>query len=292
MNEEKMIILRMLKEGKINEDEASKLLDAIYNKDKSEDNSKTNFKSNNKDWQKDFDNTINKLENGLNKFGEKFGEKMDKIGKEINEDSDSFADKIMSSFNSFIDKDLNDILGRYEIKKETLELEIDDIENLQLDIKGINGDININPWSKDYIYVEAICHIKKNKISKENQIISVKKLDNTVLLNPLFESNIAVKLDISLPAKKYENIILNTTNGKINILDLNCNDIKAFTKNASINLYDINSDNINLSTKNGAVNINNANSEKISANTTNGKIKINNINSNIDLNLPNLIYDY
>ncbi|MGO1477863.1 hypothetical protein, partial [Senegalia sp. (in: firmicutes)] len=157
MNEEKMIILRMLKEGKINEDEASKLLDAIYNKDKSEDNSKTNFKSNNKDWQKDFDNTINKLENGLNKFGEKFGEKMDKIGKEINEDSDSFADKIMSSFNSFIDKDLNDILGRYEIKKETLELEIDDIENLQLDIKGINGDININPWSKDYIYVEAIC---------------------------------------------------------------------------------------------------------------------------------------
>lgn len=326
MNEEKMMILRMLKEGKITEEETAKLLDAMDSKDKTNDNSKTNFKyKNNRDWQKDFEDNMSKLESSFNKFGEKFEEKIEEMGKDFSEGTGSFADKIMSTFNSFMDKDnISNILGKYEVKEENIELEINDIENPLLDIRSINGDININPWSKNYIYVEATCYLKKNKISTENQIMSLKKLDNNIILNPLFDSDIAVKLDISLPDKKYDNMKINTTNGKIDILDLSSKNISTFTKNGAVTLNNTNSEKIDIFTKNAKVlindadvntlNINTANSSivveeskltNIFAQTSNGKIKLNNIDSNsikevklitsnagIFINLENFIQPY
>lgn len=278
MNEEKMMILRMLKEGKISEEEAAKLLDAIENKNETNNNSKSNFKSkHNKDWEKEFEEKINKLESSFNKFGEKFEEKFEKFGKDFSEGTGSFADKIMSTFNSFMDKDnLYNILGRYEIKEENIQLEINDIESPVLDIRSINGDININPWSKNYIYVEATCYLKKNKISTENKIMSLNKSDNNIILKPLFDSDIAVKLDISLPHMKYENIKINTTNGKIDILDLYSKNISAFTKNASISLSDINCDySVDLSTKNSPIYLHDTKCNEATLSTKNAKVIVN-----------------
>ncbi|MBS4534403.1 DUF4097 family beta strand repeat protein [Clostridium sp. D2Q-14] len=294
MNEEKMMILRMLKEGKISEEEAFKLLDVL---EKKED-------------EKDFEAKLNKnLEEKFNKFGENFGEKVGKIGEDLSDGASSLTDKIMDMVDSFMDKGgFTNILGSHDTKNEILELEVNDIENPVLDIKGINGNINLNPWSKDYVYVKAICYIKKNKISTDENIMDLRKEKNKIILKPLFNSNIGVKLDISVPLQYYNEINLITSNGKINIYDLKAeniisnttngsitlnsitskNTIDLNTKNGRITLKDIKNNDLNIITKNTSINLDNVTCEKGTLISQNGKINLNNSTiDTIDINTSN-----
>lgn len=261
MNEEKMMILKMLKESKISEEEAMKLLDALEKK---------------KD-EKYFEDKADETLEG--KF-DKFGEKIEKIGEDLSEGANSLTDKIMDIVDSFIDKgSFTNILGNHEIKNEILELEINDIEKPILDIKNLNGSIDLNPWSKDYIYVKAICYFKKNKISIDEKIMDLRKEENKVILEPLFDSNIGVNLDISVPLQFYNEIKLMTSNGKINIYDLKAENISSNTTNGSITLNNIDTKyNVDLNTKNGRIILKDIKCNKLNLITKNASINLDAIN--------------
>ncbi|MBS4536981.1 DUF4097 family beta strand repeat protein [Clostridium sp. D2Q-11] len=281
MSDEKIMILKMLKEGKISEEEAAKLLDALEYKNISKDfkEEKTNPQDNH-EWEENFEAKMDKLgkklENKFDKFGENFGEKMGKMGEDLSDGAGSLTDKIMDVVDSFMDKGgFTNILGNYETKNESLEIDVNDIKNPVLDIKSINGNINLNPWSKDYIYVEAICYLKKNKISPDQKIMELRKEDNKIILEPLFDSNIGVKLDISVPVKIYNEIKVITTNGKINIYDLKAENISSNTTNGSINLNDLTATyTIDSVTKNGRIILKDTKCNKINAITKNASIQV------------------
>lgn len=287
MSDERIMILRMLKEGKITEEEAAKLLDVLDNTSNlNESMDKKSPSNENNNWEEDFETKIDKLgtklEKKFDKFGENFGEKIGKMSENFSEGAGSLTDKVMDIVDSFMEKgDFANILGNYETKNETLELEINDLENPILDIKSINGNISLNPWSKDHIFVKAVCHLKKNKVSTDQKIMDLRKSGNRIILEPLFDSNIGVKLDISVPLKDYNEIKILTTNGKINIYDLSTKNLSSNTTNGTITLNDITTKNsINLTTKNGRIILKDVNSSKINAITKNAAINLEDIVAN------------
>lgn len=251
-----MMILSMLEEGKITSEEAIKLMEAIeeeeaFSKDRSESSTykkeeKFNLKDtldNIEDIGTDIGNALYGLFDGLKDFGSSFGR------------------------------------YNYETVTNNLTMDLSGLENPSLDLRAINGDININPSQEDSITIDVTCQYKKGLLVANEAYFDFINKNGTISFIPKYNSNISIKLDVSLPEKHYDYIQLKTSNGKIYTKRLDARSAQYSTSNASINLEEANVELIDLTTKNGRIEINNTNSKDIKAYTTNASIEVKNTNS-------------
>lgn len=334
MSEERLMILTMLQEGKISSQEASMLLEAL---DEGEIKNKQNEKSHSigdkitvneerknsdasTDWEERVSRTFSKLENKLESlgdklgedFGEKLGSKMERLGEDISEGASNLTEKILKLVDNFLDdKDFSSLISQnYESKTEVIEKEILNIDSPILEFQAINGKVNVEPWNKNKIEVKVNCQIKKNTTKDTNHIYKIMENDNKISFVPRYTDNIGIKLNVYIPKTHYQKINVITTNGKITIGDITCDNILCDTTNSSIGLDNITSkeievstkngkiilngvqcDNVYLDTKNAPLDIKDCRIENITAKTTNASIKVKEIETsalkNIDLTTSN-----
>lgn len=258
MAEERLLILKMLDEGKISTDEAEKLLSALGEENKDEVKEK-------------IDNFTEKTVD----FSEKAASKGISLAESVMEGLSGFFDNIDEGNFS------NIFSGKYESEFYDFKISTEEGENLNLDIIGSNGSISVHPGESKDILVNA--NVRYNKTAGKNKpsdgFYNVEREGKTVFFRPLIKDNIAVDLDIFLPEKNYENISIINKNAKVSLKNIISNKLEVKNKNSTINLSNIDSDFILTDTKNGSIDLDSIKSKEVNINTSNGKIILNCVNS-------------
>lgn len=270
MKEERMMILTMLEEGKISSEEALKLLDAID--DVPEDDLEREFIITDEDESKEekkmnFEKTMEKVEKTLKEQGKKVGDFGADLGNKISELFSGIKDRNYSV----------NFWGSYETISNTLEKDISHIDEPILDLRSVNGSISLKTWEKQSLLLKVICNYKKGVLDENDTFYDFYEEDNKIIFRPNFTSNIGIKLEVYVPKKKYDNIILNTSNSKIEVREVNLNSLICDTTNSNITVSNIVGNDVKLATKNGRISIEKVESPIILANSTNSSMLLNKV---------------
>ena len=267
MKEERMMILSMLKEGKINSEEAVKLLKALGD---TEDD--TEDKAFEKDKFIDMDKTKEKME--------ELGEVVKEQGKKVGDLGADLGNKIAKAFTD-IKKDISfdGFLGNTETINAKAVKNISHIENPIIDLESINGAIIVENWDEEDILIEINCKYKDDLLSSGEEFYEFYETENKIIFKPKFESKIMMNLKVYLPDKPYEEICLNTFNGELKIDDFNVDNLVLNTTNATITTNDIKAETFHVNTKNAKISISDILAQDIIAATSNSSIEISNVSS-------------
>ncbi|WP_353097404.1 DUF4097 family beta strand repeat-containing protein [Tissierella praeacuta] len=257
MKEEKMMILSMLEEGKITAEDAIKLMEALEDIEIPKNHNETK-------------------EEIYDDFQEKKSSKpifntLEDIGSDISNVLSNMFDGLKDVGNSFIFR------NNYETITTDLDVDISNMNLPTLDLKAINGSIFLRPNIDNNLFIKVTCQYKKGLFSPDEPYFDFSTNENKIIFNPKYNSNISIKLDVSLPKKDYDEITLNSSNGKIDIQELNTDILKCITTNSSINIVKANSKEIDLTTKNGKIECKDINSNIIKSTTTNSSIFLTNL---------------
>lgn len=269
MKDEKMMVLSMLEEGKITSEEAIKLLEALEEKE-----SFIEYESieNNEGKFIDMDKTKEKLEEL-----EKNLREQDKKAENLSVDLGS---KLSNAFSNLINK--NNIIGffgDYKTINTEIEMNISQMDSPAIQFKSINGSITLKNWKEEKILIKILYKYKHNNLAENDKFYHLYEENNKIIFEPLYTSDVMMDLDVYLPDRYYEEINLNTSNGKIQVEDFNLDILNCKTSNASISIKDIVGKDIDLSTKNGKINLKDISSPVLKVATTNSNILMEDIDS-------------
>lgn len=282
MNDEKQMILNMLKEGKITVEEASDLIEAL---------GKNNRKT---------DNLTEKITGAVDNIIKRATDTIQSI------DLDQTLD--LSQFN---------IKGDYNTQKET---RIDDeIKHIEIDI--VNGDIEIDRSDDNTIVISQSIWAKKADLN-DFLDIEVKDDLLTISINDNYKNiQASSDIRLSLGSYLYDSLDINQVNGKIDISDVDFNnldlnnvngkvllinikgsinvnnvngkiDVKNIfgpldieNVNGPIYLYNISGEYADVSTVNGNIRVDGLSSDKLKAKSNAGNIRVFNIKNTKDIDL-------
>lgn len=239
MNDEKQIILEMLKDGKITVEEANSLLEAIGSKKARNDND----------------------------FISKFTQSMESVIKKTTETFENLGNIDLDN----IDINQFTIRGQSNTHKET---RIDDeIKNINIELAS--GKIYIERAIDNSITLSQDIWSKKNNL---NDFLDVEIVDDTlnISINDAYTSIDATPvINLSLGKNIYENLDINLTNGTIEIEDVDFTNAVVDSINARITV--INScGNLDIDNVNGKIDLKNTNGNLVIDNV-NGSVYLNNI---------------
>lgn len=279
MSEEKRMILNMLKEGKIDEDEAIKLLDAI-GKDHNLDD----------DLEESAKNFANKVFIGVNKALKKTGDAISNIDV----------------------SDLNIDLGQYKSKTDKIYKSDSIGENANILIENLNGRIHVYSWDNDYIETRASITYNSKYFNEEDEFIITENRDDYYCIgikDAKKSERFTVNFSIAVPRVKFQDFAIKNTSGaievnfieaeKLTIENINgaveCNssqaDFASFeTTQGSLLINDMQGQRISLNTTNGAIQASDLSIKEVFARTVNGGVKFRDLNkelSDIDLQTVN-----
>ncbi|MFM1525657.1 MULTISPECIES: DUF4097 family beta strand repeat-containing protein [Helcococcus] len=273
MSEEKKLILKMLKENKISEDEALKLLDAIGNNENIENEE-------DKDTEKNFEfstsNFVSKIINGVEKALNIASKKIENMDFDfVNFSSQNFNSKTIKNYTYDIDNDIN-----LFIKNKNGSVEIINSYSDNLEIKA-NISYDSNNLDENYEFIESKIENNdyyfgiKDETSQPNYVVNFQVYvpeDYTKSIN-VISSNAGIKIS----EVDTKNINLKTSNAKIDLQEVNSDEIIATTSNANISLEEIESKTINITTSNARINICECSADKLVATTSNARITLDDI---------------
>jgi DUF4097 and DUF4098 domain-containing protein YvlB len=277
MNEEKIMILKMLEEGKITSEEAAKLLDAL--KDESQTERRTN-KADQK-WAKDIEEKEDRLGKNMDSWTKDFGKKVEVLSKDLEPKLQKVAQNVLDKTAILADKvskTLSDPELAYKFgikprKEMELEISVDETNNNQLSLNGKNGTVNIRGYNGDKLIT------KVNYIAKiENPNIELMNNDCCYALNYDEADFESVGIEAFVPETFFEKMKIDTTNGKIYIDTIKTKAIKSFTTNGRIDLRNIEADTVEAETSNGKVYIDQIEANLLQLETSNGIIDTKQVN--------------
>lgn len=250
MSDEKKLILRMLKEGKITEDEAITLLDSIKDKKKT---TRTNT---------DFDSLINKISETASKIGKK-------------------SQEMVSNFDF---EDFTNIFTPADQKNKAERLASENIIGLEdpsLYVENQSGKIKIYSWDNEEIQVTADVSYDDRFIADTYDFISIRREDDKVYIEPNYDSvsgrYFSIDLNIALPEKHFKEISLKSTNANLEIENLKADSLLVKTINAKISGKNIEAKEGEVSSTNARISLEKLSGDKLEIKTTNGKIDIKDI---------------
>ncbi|HOQ06953.1 MAG TPA: DUF4097 family beta strand repeat-containing protein [Clostridiales bacterium] len=288
ISEEKMMILKMLQEGRINSEEAAKLLEALESKkepchgpggfrgpkppQRNYYDEVAKVRERIDEWRRQLSKNYNQSD--FDKMVEEFSAKAEKFGKNVATAAFGIADKVADFIGSIIDTSAFNIFGNCVTEEE--QYEVAAAEGMNLELQATNGQITVKKHQEDKIVIKAKIRTPqenaKNALafSNENGTVAVK------LAKP-DTYNLSVSYDVLLPAVKFNQVALESKNGKIYVEDVTSEEFVSATKNAVIDLTGINSSRIAAETMNAKVTANYIIGRDVSFGTKNASIEIKNL---------------
>ena len=286
-NEEKLLILKMLQDGKITIEEATKLLDALEGNGKQsagenttrQQRSQPNFhdeifkvREKVKEWQKDFKGNYSQKD--FDRAVEEFSVKAEKVGKSLASTTFGIFDKMIDFVGSFVDTNAFNIFGSYAMAERTFETVA--TEGMDLEIEGINGYIQVKKHLENKIIIKSKVRSPQNNA---DSILMFAEAGNLVSVKINKVGNISVSHEVFLPEVHFNKVKLETSNGKIYVEDSKSQAFEAITRNSHIDLMGVNSDQIKLNTRNAKIQIGYVIGRNIEVNTNNSVIDIKHVKS-------------
>lgn len=323
VSEERMMILKMLQEGKINSDEAAKLLEALEGGQKQNSGYRSPFEGfkSSKAAQHNYYDEIAKVRERINSFRQdlsknynqkdfdkmvdEISEKAEKFGKSVQTAAFGVADKVVDFIGSIVDTGAFNIFGSCVTVEKNFEAAA--VEGTNIYLQATNGPITVKKHNEDRILINA--KIRTPQAEAENAIAFADE-NGTVSLKLAKPDtyNLSVSYDVFVPAIKFNKLTLETKNSKIYVEDTLCSEFVSITKNGAIDLTGVTSDkvtaetrnakvlatyligkDINIRTNNAAIDIKNLKAEKLDASTNNGKITLENLQRLENANSAELI---
>jgi len=314
-SEERLLILKMLEEGKITSEEAARLLEALEGNSKQEQTENTSkqqkqsgfydeiskMRDRINEWTKDFKKNYTNKE--FDKMVDEFRAKAEKIGKNVAAATLGVVDRIVDYVGSFVDTNAFNIFGNYKTIDKTFEAPA--IDGIEFNVMAVNGQILVKKHLDNKIIIRS-----RVKSPQENvdEIISFTNNNDAVSLTINRTGNLSVSHEIFLPAVKFKNIRLVTSNGKILVEDSLSEYLECTTKNAPIEVTGANSGKMVISARNSriqtsyiisgniqidatssVIDMKNIKAVDISAVTMNGRILMENLQNHQDSPEINLI---
>ncbi|MDP4179822.1 MAG: DUF4097 family beta strand repeat-containing protein [Bacillota bacterium] len=284
LSEERLLILKMLEEGKISGEEAAKLLEALdsgnqgapreeYTKQQKQVNFQSEVekvKEKMQDWKKEFKENIKTYkQSDFDKSVEDFVDKAEKLGKNVAVTTYGIIDKMVDFVGSFIDTNAFNVFGSYKVEDRSFEWIA--AEGMDVEIEGANGNIIVKKHLDNKIIVRSKVRSPQNNA---DEILGVTQDENKFLIKINKAVNVSVAHEVFVPVIKFKNIKFSTSNGKIYVEDTISEAFECKTRNAHIEIIGVNSDKISLNTKNARIQASYLISKDIDIDTTNATLDI------------------
>ena len=287
INEERMLILKMLEDKKISSEEAAKLLAALSESESNNQEAqgpKKGPKSTNgfadeaakvrdrvNDWKKNFQQSYNQKD--FDNMIDDFANKAEKIGKNVAATTFGVVDKVIDYVGSFVDTNSFNIFGSYQAVTKTFEAIPQ--EGTNLEIFGSNGTVSIKKHLEPKIIV--VTRIRSSSPNGEG-IVSFENTPETIAVRLATTAlNSSVSHEVFIPESKFGIIKIANSNGKIYVEDAVAQELSASTKNGHIELMGVHADKIFADTKNAKIQLSYIIGEKIDINTSNAVVDVKHI---------------
>lgn len=280
--EEKMMILKMLQEGKISAEEAHKLLEAL-------DKGNSSFESDTRKYEKRFEEKMQELQQKANKvaeklgstlnssaekfssnsekFGDDFAKRMESFGNDIAESAVKFTDKLVNYVGNFIDVG-ND---KYQYKKSYAYPMTDQTE---ISVEACNFAVIVSPTAENDLTANLYVSTTVPNLAVD-EFFNVVQNEGSLSFKTQFPSRTWGKIEIFVP-KHLRNLTILTTNAKCELIDIASDNIDVTTSNGKITLTNIQSKTIEAVTSNSKITAEGTIAAFANFNTSNSKIEIEN----------------
>ena len=238
---EKMTILNMLQNGKITADEASRLLSSIEEKGSRPAPDRTatptaDSGAMSNDGRHEASGSRPASGSGVDfdELGRKFAAfakdlepKIQKATEIVAEKTVSIADKISDTISKTIEFDSSSAHRSSPLAgtERHIELPVEGGYN-ELDLAGLNGEVNIKGYNGDKISADIRFKAKRGKAA-----IDLMKLGGKYYLNYEEDNFEFVSIDAYVPADKFKMVNISDINGNIDISGLNCEQLKISSAN-------------------------------------------------------------
>lgn len=238
MNDEKIIILNMVEQGKISADEALKLLEAINLKEKN----LNGFSVDNMDVNLNLKKSINT------------------VFKNIGFDNDTVNN------------------SRYLMRNESITIELKDEERPSLHFNSINDDIKVDTWDNNYIDINIRIKYREDLYREDDNFFNLIQDDERIIFYPNFNNAISIYLDLFIPDREYKDLVFTSANGSIDIQKVLCDNLKCVSLNEGIEIFNIQSEKILLNGENAVIKCDGILSNSLTIKNSNGNISLDNGN--------------
>lgn len=272
-NDERLIILKMVQDGKITVEQALELLNALDGEGKGaydveasniDETTETKKGDENADM---FPQSVSQRPHEP-ESAQKPGPALEPKPSEppLATKEDNLVDKILGSL--FGNGLVNLGMAPFAFSK-TFTIPVQ--EGMSFTLKGKNGHIELIPSSEQDMRLE----IKwRKRVDKPDGVDVFKKSDDEWDMDIADDIKMVV-IDAYVPARRYGNIGLFTSNGHIKICPIDCLKIEAVTSNAAIDVSQARSrSSLHLTTSNGHVNADNCEGPLLWAHTSNAHIDV------------------
>jgi len=310
--DEKMMILKMLEEGKINAEEALKLLESIEKNNQSDPKASSN-KDGNRAATGKLNDTLNKFSKKAEEFADKYGpefiEKIESISNDFANAAVKFADKIVNFINSgFNNTDIYKTLSKQftipvkENSKLIIRTQNIAITTHKTDKPEVIVDLKLKSFfentdiddlitlknENDTLYLVTNLHFKmwgflEIYIPESIKSVDIETSNSKCSLSDFIGDNLNCTTSngkIEMASCSAKSLVVRTNNSKIKISGTKSNEAEIMTSNSNIEFDDCRFDNLKSFTSNGSIYLNNFDSVeetegKYVLQTSNGKISIN-----------------
>ncbi len=270
MKNERIKILKMLENGEITAEEASKLLSAIEGKGQ---NTGNNNYNNNQSI--DFSKIMSKISSTTQVLAKKTSKIYQEVEKEIknvikNTNISSNKNNLCKEYNFLLNEGANN-----------------------LDLKSLNGEMVLKGYNGDKLTLKVL-YIPKS----DNSFIDFYNTDNKkYILNFKEQDFEKVSLEALVPKKYFKNISLNGLNSNFSLDSVNFENIFCETSRCNGIIENSEGENININNINGKLIVRNIKANDLKINNINNYVKLNNIDiKNISVDVLNgeisVINDY
>lgn len=260
--EEKLLILKMLEEGKITSDEAMKLLESL-----DKDNSNIKYEKNTSDK---FNQTINEFSKKAEKLAEKFGpdfiSRVENVSSDFADAAVKFADKMVNYLSSGISN-----IDGYNSLTKNYSIPITN-DNIKINLKTQNIVISVNSSNTQEVAIRLILNLYKDTINIDSYI-NLETSGEVISFATDFPSKVWGKLEITIP-KNIEELIIETTNSKCQFTSVKAEELKCITSNAKIEVDGCNFEKLFTKTNNAKIQIDNTFASNAIIDTSNANIEI------------------
>lgn len=259
--EEKMLILEMVKEGKITPEQGVELLNALLG-------SKPALKPPLKSMRGISDDT-----EGREASIEQAVEKIEELAESR---AESLAERISHMFSGSASRG-----PRFELSEE-FQGELDPEGEIEVDLQSANGAIEVRSWDRPGYRLEVLKKANAETEEEAERILEgcfeFSHTGSTLTAiakerQRLGSRNLSVDFMLSLPADRRATVNLHSANGRITVQGISGSRCRAKTANGRIEALDTKFEVLELNTANGRIVIEDASGEKCTAETMNGRIE-------------------
>ena len=293
--EERLIILKMVEEGKITSEEALQLLESLNKEHKQKKSQPIDDKLN---------DTINKFSKKAEKFAEKIGpdfiSRIESVSADFADAAVKFADKMVDFFGSGFSNN-----EAYKTVSRNFSFPINNQENTKVILKTQNLTVSVGTSDMQEVLLDMKLNLP-DETTYIDKFIETRTEDNIIYINTEFPSKTWGKLNIKVPKNinsfdietinskcfldnlEASHLYCNTSNGKIEIKGCNCEKIQALTNNGKIIISNTKALHVDADTSNGNIELNNSSFNRLKSTTNNSNIYLSNFNS---INLEEAKYE-